>query len=79
MRFSGTGPQENLIYPMRATFAVTGGWIASRPLKVFPDQAAVIENSWSGWTQTDVYDGNDRTWPGRTRMSKPGASSTTIT
>ena len=26
---------------------------------MFPDQAAVIENSWSGWTQTDVYDGND--------------------
>jgi len=35
-------------------------WVdREQALKVFPDQAAVIENSWSGWTQTDVYDGND--------------------
>ncbi|MGH8684919.1 MAG: phage portal protein, partial [Nitrosospira sp.] len=28
-------------------------------LKMFPEEAALIENSWSGWNTLDVYDGAD--------------------
>jgi hypothetical protein len=37
-------------------------WVdRSQALEMFPDEAALIQNTWNGWNNLDVYDGSDST------------------
>ncbi len=57
-RSTGTGHRRSRICPTRAICGAINGLTVLQAAIMFPDQAELIGNSWSGWNNLDVYEGN---------------------